>query len=358
MGGPGEGTGGPEGTRSVPGWLRTGAAWAWRLLLLGAALYAVARVAEVLYIVVVPCAAALLLTALLEPAARRLRRMGLPSLAATWCTLMATAALLTGVGLLISDRVSADYPELVTETKHTTQQVRSWLAGPPFHLNGGRLQNSLNELPHFLSQHKGLVEGTVLTGGRIAAEIAAGLVLTLFITFFLLKDGDRIWAWLIKELSEPAARKADRAGRAAWNTVVAYMRGTVAVAAIHGVVIGVALWIMGVPLVVPLAVLIFLAAFVPLVGLLVAGALAIVVTLAAKGWVDAVILLGILIVEDQLEGHLLQPQVVGRAVRLHPLAIILALAVGTVVAGIPGAVVAVPVVAVITRAVPELRAPA
>jgi predicted PurR-regulated permease PerM len=135
------------------------------------------------------------------------------------------------------------------------------------------------------------------------------------------------------------------------------MRGTVAVAAIHAVVIGCALWIMGVPLVIPLAVLIFLAAFVPLVGLLAAGALAIVVTLASKGWVDAVILLGILVVEDQLEGHLLQPQVVGRAVRLHPLAIILALAVGTVVAGIPGAVVAVPIVAVITRAVPELRKP-
>jgi predicted PurR-regulated permease PerM len=117
------------------------------------------------------------------------------------------------------------------------------------------------------------------------------------------------------------------------------------------------LWIMRVPLVIPLAVLIFLAAFVPLVGLLVAGALAIVVTLASKGWVDAVILLGVLVIEDQLEGHLLQPQVVGRAVRLHPLAIILALAVGSVVAGIPGAVVAVPIVAVITRAVPELRRP-
>ena len=346
-----------EGT-PVPGWLRTGAAWAWRLLLIGVALYVAARVAKVLYIVVVPCAAALLLTALLEPVVGRLRRMGLPSLAATWCTLLAAAVVLTGVGLLVSNRVSADYPELVAETRHTTQQVESWLAGPPFHLNGSSLQNFLNELPHFISQHKTLVEGTVLTGGKIAAEIGAGLVLMLFVTFFLLKDGDRIWAWLIKELSEHAARKADRAGRAAWHTVVAYMRGTVAVAAIHSVVIGLALWIMGVPLVLPLAVLIFLAAFVPLVGLLIAGALAIVVTLAAKGWVDAVILLGILIVEDQLEGHLLQPQVVGRAVRLHPLAIILALAVGSVVAGIPGAVVAVPVVAVITRAVPELRAPA
>ena len=357
-GGPGAGTGGPERTDSVPRWLRTGAAWAWRLLLIGAAVYVAARVAKVLYIVVVPCAAALLLTALLEPAVGRLRRMGLSSLAATWCTLLAAAAVLTGVGLLVSDRISADYPELVNETRHTTQQVQSWLAGPPFRLNGGNLRNFLNELPHFVSQHRSLVEGTVLTGGKIAAEIGAGLVLMLFVTFFLLKDGDRIWAWLIQELSEHAARRADRAGRAAWHTVVAYMRGTIVVAAIHGVVIGLALWIMGVPLVVPLALLIFLAAFVPLVGLLIAGALAIVVTLAAKGWVDAVILLGILIIEDQLEGHLLQPQVVGRAVRLHPLAIILALAVGSVVAGIPGAVVAVPVVAVITRAVPELRAPA
>ena len=285
---------------------------------------------------VVPCAAALLLTALLEPAVGRLRRIGLPSLVATWCTLIAAAAVLTGVGLLVSDRVSADYPELVAETKHTTEQVQSWLAKVGVTDSGNRLQNFLDELPHFLSQHKSLVEGTVLTGGRIAAEIGAGLVLMLFVTFFLLKDGDRIWAWLIRELGEDAAAKADRAGRAAWHTVVAYMRGTTAVAAIHGVVIGLALWIMGVPLVVPLAMLIFLAAFVPLVGLLIAGALAIVVTLAAKGWVDAVILLGILIVEDQLEGHLLQPQVVGRAVRLHPLAIILALAVGSVVAGIRG----------------------
>src|ERR1700751_5000682 len=133
------------------------------------------------------------------------------------------------------------------------------------------------------------------------------------------------------------------------------MRGTVAVAAIHALVIGLTLYIMGVPLVIPLAVLVFLAAFVPLVGLLVAGALAILVTLATKGWVAALVLLVVLIIEDQLEGHLVQPQVVGRVIRLHPLAVILSLAVGGVLAGIVGAVVAVPVVAVITRAVPELR---
>ena len=339
----------------VPGWLQTGAAWSWRLLLLAAALYLIARVIGVLYIVVVPCIAALLLTALLQPLTARLRRAGLPGLAATWGTLLIAAVVLGGIVLLVTNRVSADYPTLVDETRHTTTQVESWLSGPPFHIKSSSVQNALNNIPGYLSKHKALVEGTVVTGGKIAAEFFGGLVLMLFVMFFLIKDGERIWAWLIGALRTETAARVNRAGHAAWLAVVYYMRGTVAVAAIHAVVIGVALCIMGAPLVIPLAVLVFLAAFVPLVGLLVAGTLAILVTLAAKGWVAAVILLGVLIIEDQLEGHLLQPQVVGRVIRLHPLAIILSLAVGGVLAGIAGAVVAVPIVAVITRAVPELR---
>jgi predicted PurR-regulated permease PerM len=339
----------------VPGWLQTGAAWSWRLLLLAAALYLIARVIGVLYIVVVPCTAALLLTALLQPLTARLRRAGLPGLAATWGTLLIAALILGGIVLLVANRVSADYPTLVDETRHTTMQVESWLSGPPFHIKSSNVQNALNNIPGYLSKHKALVEGTVVTGGKIAAEFFGGLVLMLFVMFFLIKDGERIWAWLIGALRTDTAERVNRAGHAAWLAVVYYMRGTVAVAAIHAVVIGVTLFIMGAPLVIPLAVLVFLAAFVPLVGLLVAGTLAILVTLAAKGWVAAVILLGVLIIEDQLEGHLLQPQVVGRVIRLHPLAIILSLAVGSVLAGIAGAVVAVPIVAVITRAVPELR---
>jgi predicted PurR-regulated permease PerM len=339
----------------VPGWLQTGAAWSWRLLLLAAALYLIARAIGVLYIVVVPCTAALLLTALLQPLTARLRRAGLPGLAATWCTLLIAALVLGGVILLVTNRVSADYPALVAETRRTTMQVESWLSGPPFHVKSSNVQKILNDIPGYLSKHKALVEGTVVTGGKIAAEFFGGLVLMLFVMFFLIKDGERIWTWLLGAFRGETAERVNRAGHAAWLVVVYYMRGTVAVAAIHAVVIGLTLYIMGVPLVIPLAVLVFLAAFVPLVGLLAAGALAILVTLATKGWVDALILLVVLIIEDQLEGHLLQPQVVGRVIRLHPLAVILSLAVGGVVAGIPGAVVAVPIVAVITRAVPELR---
>ncbi len=344
----------PEQSR-VPSWLATGAAWGWRLLLLAVVIYLTARVLGILYIVVVPCIAALLLTALLQPLTSRLRRAGLPALAATWITLLVAFIVIGGLVTLVANRVSADYPSLLSEAKHTTAQVQHWLAGPPFHLKSNNVQKYLNNIPSYLSKHKSLVEGTVVTGGKIASEFFGGLVLMLFVTFFLIKDGERIWSWLLGAMRVDTARRMDRAGHASWLVMVYYMRGTVIIAAIHALVVGVALSIMGVPLAVPLAVVVFLAAFVPLVGLLVAGTLAIVVTLATKGWVDAVVLLGILIIEDQLEAHLLQPQVVGKMIRLHPLAVILSLAAGGVLAGVPGAVVAVPIVAVITRALPEMR---
>jgi len=343
----------PPGTAppsDVPRWLRTSAAWSWRLLLLAIVLYVAARVAALLYVVVVPCAGAILLTALLQPLTARLRRAGLRPLAATWCTLLLAIILLAGAVVLVATRVRAEYPNLVTQVKHTTTQIQTWLAGPPFHLRTGNLQKLSDNVVKYLSQHKSLVEGTVVTGGRIAVEILAGVVLMFFVTFFLIKDGDRIWGWLTSRLRTERKRRADLAGDAAWQAVVYYVRGTVAVAAIHSVVMAVTLTIMGAPLVAPLALFMFLAAFVPLIGVLVAGGLAILVVLAAKGWVYAVILLGILVVMNQLEGHLLQPQVVGKMVRLHPLAVILVLAVGGVVAGIAGAVVAVPITAAVTRA--------
>jgi predicted PurR-regulated permease PerM len=340
---------------SVPRWLQTSAAWSWRLLLLAAALYVAARVAALLYIVVVPCAAAILLTALLQPLTARLRRRGMSPLAATWCTLLLAIVLLGGAGWLVTTRVQADYPSLVTQFKHTTTQVQAWLAGPPFHLHTGSLQQLSNDVVKYLSQHKSAVEGTVVTGSRIVVELLAGVVLCFFVSFFLIKDGDRIWQWLTSRFQPERKRRAGLAGAAAWQAVVYYVRGTSAVAAIHAVVMGITLTIIGAPLVVPLALFMFLAAFVPLVGVLVAGAVALLVVLATKGWIAAIIVLIVMVVMNQLEGHLLQPQVVGKMVRLHPLAVILVLAVGGVVAGIAGAVVAVPITAAITRAARALR---
>jgi predicted PurR-regulated permease PerM len=343
----------PPGAQ-VPRWLQRAAGWSWRLLLVGIAVYLAFRVASLLKLVVLPCVAALLLTALLQPVQSRLRRAGLPALAATWCTLLFAVAVLGGAITLAATRATADYPTLVRELTHTGNELQTWLAGPPFHIRHGGIEGLANRGLNYLKQHQSLVAGTVLSGGRIFLEILAGLVLMLFITFFLLKDGDRIWAWLTGFLGTESRQRTRLAGTAAWQALVYYVRGTMAVAAIHAVVIGFSLWILGVPLLVPLTILVFLAAFVPLVGILVAGTVAVLVTLGTKGWIAALILVVIFILENQLESHLLQPLVVGRMVRLHPLAVILVLAVGGVVAGIPGAIVAVPTAAALTRAAPYL----
>jgi predicted PurR-regulated permease PerM len=341
--------------QTVPRLLQQAAAWSWRLLLVGLLIYVAFRVASALRLVVLPCFAALLLTALLQPLTSRLRKAGLPSLAATWCTILAAVAVLAGVGILAANRVSADYKQLSVEVRSTAHQVQISLAGPPFHVNSVRLQQYSDQLVQFLSQHKSLVAGTVVTGGKIVLELLTGLVLTVFITFFLLKDGERIWSWVVSALRPQPRRRADNAGLAAWAALVNYVRGTSVVAAIHAVSIGIALWLLGVPLLVPLIILVFVAAFIPLIGILVAGALAILVTLGTKGLLAAVILLVVFLLENQVESHLLQPLVVGRIVRLHPLAIILVLAVGGIVAGIPGAIVAVPAAAALSYAWPYLR---
>ena len=345
----------PRDAQTVPRLLQQLAAWSWRLLLVGLLIYVAFRLASALRLVVLPCFAAMLLTALLQPLTARLRRAGLPSLAATWCTILAAIAVLAGVGTLAANRVSADYPQLSDEVRHTARQVQVSLAGPPFHVSSVRLQQYSNELVQFLTQHKSLVAGTVVTGGKIVLELLTGFVLTMFITFFLLKDGQRIWGWLVSGLGRQAKKRAGNAGWAAWTALVNYVRGTTIVAAIHAVLIGFALWILGVPLLIPLIILVFVAAFVPLIGILVVGALAILVTLGTKGWLAAVILLAVFLLENQIESHLLQPLVVGRIVRLHPLAIILVLAVGGIVAGIAGAIVAVPSAAAISYAWPYLR---
>ena len=279
----------PAAGAQVPGWLQRAAGWSWRLLLLGVVIYLAFRVATVLRLVVLPCVAALLLTALLQPLLARLRRLGLPNLAATWCTLLVAIAVLAGAGFLATTRASADYPTLVNELRHSVNQLQSWLAGPPLHLRQASLNDLANRALAFLKQHKSMVAGTVVTGGKIVLEIVAGTVLMLFVTFFLLKDGASIWHWLIHGMAPEARRRMAAAGDQAWRALVNYMRGTTVVAAIHSVLLGLAMWILGVPLVVPLIVLVFIAAYIPLIGILVVGGLAILIALATKGWVAAVL---------------------------------------------------------------------
>jgi predicted PurR-regulated permease PerM len=341
---------------TVPAPLRNAAAWAWRLLLVAAIVYLAFKVAVALRLLVLPFIAAVLLCALLQPLAGRLTRAGLPKLAATWLTVLIAIGVLTGIGILITSQVQAGWPRLSAEVVHTVRRVLHDLSGPPFRLNGARLDQLTSKLVNYLEQHKTVVAGTVLTGGKYFLEVLAGLILTIFIMFFLLKDGDTLWFRLIRGFSRfrgagpEAIERTDRASGAAWQALVRYIHGTTIIAVIHAVIIGIALWVLGVPLIMPIAILVFMAAYVPLVGILIVGAVAILVTLATQGWIAALILLAVFLVENQLESHLLQPLVIGRAVRLHPLEIIIVLAVGGIVAGIPGAIVAVPTAAVVSAA--------
>ncbi|MFB9838095.1 AI-2E family transporter [Actinoallomurus acaciae] len=337
----------------VPPALAAAAAWCWRLIVIGVVVYAVVNIIDRLRLVVLPCAVALLLCALLQPLTDRLRRW-MPSLAATWLTMLLALAVLGGVGTFVGIQANDQFPHLVDRIQHTVKQGQHWLVTGPLHLKNSQLQSAIDELLKQLQQQRGKVVNTVFTGATVAGEVIASIVFLFFVTFFLLKDGRGIWNWLIRGFGQYRDR-FDRAGRAAWETLSQYVHGTVIVALIHSVVIAIVLIIMGVPLVAPLAVIIFFGSFIPIVGILVAGAVAVLVVFSVKGGIAALVFLGILVLEQQLEGHVLQPLVVGRWVRFHPLAIILAITVGGVVGGIPGAAVAVPTAAVLYRAVPALR---
>lgn len=339
---------------SVPPLLASAAAFCWRLIVIGVVVYAIFHIIGMLRLVVLPVVIALLLCALLYPVTDRLRRW-MPSLAATWITMLLALAVLGGVGTFVGVQANDEFPELLDNIKKTSADIQHWLVNGPLHLKHSQLQAGVDALLKQVQQQRGKLLNTAFTGATVAGEVLASVVFLFFVTFFLLKDGPQIWSWLISGFGRYRER-VDQAGRAGWQTLSQYVHGTVMVAAIHSVVIAVTLTIMGVPLVAPLAVVVFFGSFIPIVGILVAGGLAVLVVLSVKGGIAALVFLGILVLEQQLEGHVLQPLVVGRWVRFHPLAIIMAITIGGVVSGIPGAAVAVPLSAVVYRAWPALRA--
>ena len=337
---------------AIPRGLAVAAAWSWRLLLVGLAVYAAVRVLALLALVVIPLVAALLLAALLRPVTKLLHRR-LPGPLSSLLTLLLAAVALGGLGYLIGARFAQELPSLIQQLVGTIHQLRAAVAGK------GVAQLQLDQIEasvvDWLQRNRSEAVGYLTTGASYFVEFFVLTILTLFITFFLLYDGERIWRWLISSLPSRESRRVNRAGQAAWATITGYVHGTAAIATIHGIVIGLSLYLLGVPLALPLAVLIFLGSFIPFIGALVAGGLAVLVTFGTQGWLTALILLGILLAESQLEVHLLQPLIVGRYVRMHPLAIGLSFAVGTVLAGIVGAIIAVPTAAVIHQALPALR---
>lgn len=339
----------------VSRWLRVAAAYGWRLIVVGAAVYAIFAALGRFQLVTLAVFLALVLTALLEPSVSLLNRWMPRSLAVTVGLLLAIV-LVFGVLSLIGANVAGEWEGLRREFVGGVARIERWLQGPPFRVRAGTLSDLQARVSQFVTSHRASLINTALSGvGRLVEVLTVG-VLALFCSVFFLHSGDRMWTWFGDQLPGRGRHPVRLAGRAAWVTFTGYTRGIVVVAAINAVLVGVGLFLLGVPLAVPLAVLEFFAAFIPLVGSPVALAVAAVVALAAKGPLVAAVVVLLIVAIGQIEGHVLHPLVMSRAVRLHPVVVALAVICGSVTAGVPGAIVAVPLVSVAWSVYGALRA--
>ncbi|MBM2618288.1 AI-2E family transporter [Actinoplanes sp. LDG1-06] len=335
----------------LPRPVRVGAAWAWRLLLFFAVAWLLLRIIGQLRVVVIPVIVAVLLAAMFQPVAAWLRNRGMGRSTSAALVLVASLIIVFGgLGLIINTFV-AEIGTLSSQVGDGVREVQDWLARGPLHISQQQIEDYIAQAQRAVTENRGALTSGALTTATTVGEVGTGFFLTLFTLFFFLRDGDQIWRFLCRLLPQGARVPTARAGHYSWHTLVAYVHATVLVAFVDAIGIGIGLFALRVPLALPLAALVFLGAFIPVVGATVSGAVAVLVALVAVGPVKALILLGVVIAVQQLEGHVLQPLIMGRAVALHPLAVILAIASGVVLAGIVGGLIAVPLLAVLNTAV-------
>jgi predicted PurR-regulated permease PerM len=347
---PGERTG-PE----VPPALARLAAWSWRLLVIIVAAGLVLYLLILLKVVVVPVIVALFLATLLVPVVNWLQARGWPHLTAVLAVFLGSVLLLVAIIAGFVPLIGNELGALRQRADEGIQEVQAFIASRPFGLSEADLNRYLDQArQRFTENSSGLTQGAV-QGATLVGELITGLILTLFLTFFFVKDSERFTRWILDFVGERRSGPVREIGRRSATAVNGYLRGQASVGLVDAIFIGIGLFVVGVPLVVPLSFLTFVAAFLPLVGAFVAGALAALVALVTKGVTAALIVVGITVLVQQVEGHLLAPLLLGRAVALHPVVIILALAAGAILGGIIGAFLAVPIAAVVTAVGTYLR---
>ncbi|MFF3327186.1 AI-2E family transporter [Streptomyces sp. NPDC002889] len=334
--------------------LRTAAAYAWRLLVVGALVYAVFSMLGRFHEIAVAVFLGLVITALLRPVTDLLARV-LPRPLAVALTLVGSIVVVLGILALVGEAIAGERATLQREFGAGIGRIERWLEEPPFRLNPEALTDVQSRIGKFLSSHRSTLLSTALSGTRRLVEVLTVLALALFCSVFFLHAGDRQWGWFCAQLPPSVQDRVALAGRVGWGTFTGYTRGIVLVAATNAVLVGVALFALGVPLAVPLALLEFFAAFIPLIGSPIALAVAAVVALASEGPVIAAVVVALIVVIGQIEGHLLHPIVMSWAVRLHPVVVALTVIGGAIAAGVLGAVVAVPLVSVIWAVHQALR---
>jgi predicted PurR-regulated permease PerM len=344
-----EAVGRAPGRMPVPPLLADLAGWGWRLLLLGVLAVLLLRVAQELYLVSLPMAASLLLTALLSPVTSALRRRGASRGAATAVTVLAMIGVLVVLLTWVVRLAVAEFPTLARELQQAVEELP---------ISNANLLRLREQLVDYLQSGSGSLASGVLTGLQTAAEVVTGILLTILLTAILLADGDRMWAWLVARLPASARPRAMRAAVPAWARLSGWIRGTFVIAVFHATVVAATLLILGVPLVAPLSVIVFLGSFIPLVGAILSGFFAGLVTFATQGFTPLVVLVVVLVVDNQIEAHVLQPFLVGRYVRLHPFVVAVVITAGALLAGLAGALLAVPLTAALYAALTHLPDPA
>ncbi|WP_123439056.1 AI-2E family transporter [Streptomyces sp. PanSC9] len=344
----------PRAERTVP-WLRIAAAYSWRLILVGIVVYGVFSVLGRFQLIAVALFLALVVTSVLRPPTDLINRV-LPRSLSVAVALIGSLMVLFALLALVGNAVAGESARLAGDFRGGVHRIEQWLQGPPFRLGPGKLSDLQQQLTHYVSAHRSDLLSNAVSGLGRVVEVATGAVLALFASVFFLHSGERLWAWARDHLLPSGARNRwDRAGRAAWRTFAGYTRGIIIVAATNAVLVGVALLVLRVPLALPLALLEFFAAFIPLVGSPVALGVATIVALAGRGPLTALAVLVLIVVIGQLEGHVLHPLVLSWAVRLHPLVVAVSVIGGSVLAGVIGAVVAVPFVSVVWAVLSALR---
>ena len=302
-----------------------------------------------LTLVTIPLVIALILACAFAPVMRFMRRRGIPSVLATVITLLAIVLLLSAIGWLIVWAVRDQWDELYAQAQEGFDSLIAWVQTLPFAPTQDQLDDWMAGVTDFVTSAQ---FGTgALAGVGAVANFVTGLVLMVTILFFFLKDGPQMWEFLLRPFRGESYLRSRRIGDKTVTVLGSYVRGTATVAFVDAVGILIGLLILQVPLAIPLAVLVFLLAFIPIVGATVAGILAALVALVANGWVNALFVVGVVVLVNQLEGNFLQPVLMGRSMKLHAFVILVALTIGTVVGGIVGAVLAVPITAAVWGAI-------
>ncbi len=328
----------------LPLGVRVAAAWSWRLILIGIAVAALVWLIAQVAIIVVPVIIALLLSALLYPVVHAFERRSWPRWLGVLTAMVMFLLAVGGLIWLIVSQLRSGFGDVARKSAQSWHDILHWVE-TAFGLSAEQVNSFFEQILRTVNDHQGQIWSGALSVTVTAGQVVAGALLTLFSLIFLLIDGKRIWYWVLGFFPKRAHAPADAAGKNGWVSVGQYVRVQVLVAFIDAVGIGLGAVILGVPLPIPIAILVFLGSFIPFLGAISTGALAVFIALVYNGPINALIMLGVVILVNQIEGHVLQPLVMGSAVKVHPLGVVLAVSAGALLAGIPGALFAVPLTA-------------